>query len=298
VGISRTLLGSIADNVNHRGAPGFLEQAEIDTKNFLGNFPESCEIQGINISGDFDWFEAARDDSLWTLILPRTKLGPDRQHYFELENVENRIYTHVKVTIYPDGGLKRVRILGRRAEMNTESKATVFAKAVCSDGDAEIVTISVVPLTADAYKPYGQVIQGYGSDSVPCGLKVTPANGGTAQKFHKLSLLNSSYPSEASATTGISLYRCQPLQDIKEGCTTLTVLERHSYTSQAFIPMGSGSGSSNTGDSYLVVVAHNGADDRPDMKTLRAFLAGTAQGISYNPGVWRAYSSLTERINV
>jgi allantoicase len=96
-----------------------------------------------------------------------------------------------------------------------------------------------VPLTADAYKPYGQVIQAYKSDSIPCGLKVTPANGGTAQKFHKLSLLKSSYPSEASATAGISVYRCQPLQDIKEGSTTLTVLERHSYTSQAFIPMGS-----------------------------------------------------------
>jgi len=277
---------------NHRGAPGFLEQAEIDTKNFLGNFPESCEIQGINISGDF---EAVRDDSHWTLILPRTKLGPDRQHYFELENVENRIYTHVKVTIYPDGGLKRVRIFGRRAEMTAESETGVSPEApLCSDGDPEIVTISVVPLTPDAYKPYGQVIQGYKSDSIPCGLKVTPANGGTAQKFHKLSLLKSSYPSEASATAGISVYRCQPLKDIKEDCTTLTVLERHSYTSQAFIPMGSGSGSSNTGDSYLVVVAHNGADDRPDMKTLRAFLADTAQGISYNPGVWRTYSSFTE----
>jgi allantoicase len=116
---------SVLTIIDYRGAPGFLEQVEIDTKNFLGNFPESCEIQGINVTGDFDWFGAARDDSLWTLILPRTKLGPDRQHYFELENVENRIYTHVKVTIYPDGGLKRVRILGRRAEMTAESEIRV-----------------------------------------------------------------------------------------------------------------------------------------------------------------------------
>ncbi len=99
-----------------RGTPGYLEQVEIDTKHFLGNFPESCQIHAICTSPDFDWSIATPDDSLWTLILPRTKLGPDRQHYFEFENVENRVYTHVKVTIYPDGGLKRVRIIGRKAE--------------------------------------------------------------------------------------------------------------------------------------------------------------------------------------
>ena len=49
----------------------------------------------------------------WTMVLPRTKLGPHRQHQFQLENV-GRPYTHVRVTIYPDGGIKRVRIFGRR----------------------------------------------------------------------------------------------------------------------------------------------------------------------------------------
>lgn len=252
----------------------------------MGNFPESCEIRGIDITGDYDWFEAAQDDSRWILILPRTKLGPDRAHYFELENVENRIYTHVKVTIYPDGGLKRVRILGRTAEesvMIAESENKVHMAAI-SRGRPETV-IPVMLLTADAYKPYGQVIQAYELGSIPSGLKVTPANGGTAQKFHKVSLLTSSYPEEAGATAGISVYRCQPLQDIREDCVPLTVLERHFCTSQAFIPMGE----SRKTDGYLVVVAQNGADDRPDMKTLRAFLANTTQGISYNPGVWRTY---------
>jgi allantoicase len=98
-----------------RGTPGHLERVEIDTKHFLGNFPESCQIHAIYTPADFDWSIATPDDSLWTLILPRTKLGPDRQHYFEFENVENRVYTHVKVTIYPDGGLKRVRIIGCKA---------------------------------------------------------------------------------------------------------------------------------------------------------------------------------------
>lgn len=270
-----------------RGTPGYLEQVEIDTKNFLGNFPESCEIHAIYASGDFDWLATTPDDSLWTLVLPRTKLGPDRQHYFEPENVENQIYTHVKVTIYPDGGLKRVRILGRKAEHSAVMENSQCLS--CTPDVPRLVTIPIVPLTADAYRPFGQVIQAYEGDSKPNDVKVTPANGGTAQKFHKLSLLKSSYPCEAGATTGISVYRCQPLEDFKDGTTVLKVLERHLYTSQVFIPMGNGSdsGSDTPGGAFLVVVAQNGPNDRPDMSTLKAFLANATQGISYNPGIWR-----------
>jgi allantoicase len=37
---------------------------------------------------------------------------------------------------------------------------------------------------------------------------------------------------------------------------------------------------------YLVIVALNGADDKPDMSTLKAFVAKSTQGISYRQGVW------------
>ena len=42
-----------------------------------------------------------------------------------------------------------------------------------------------------------------------------------------------------------------------------------------------------SGGAYLVVVALNGKNDRPDLSTLRAFLATSAQGVSYDQGVWR-----------
>ena len=41
------------------------------------------------------------------------------------------------------------------------------------------------------------------------------------------------------------------------------------------------------GGAYVVVVALNGPDDRPDLGTVRAFLATAAQGVSYDQGVWR-----------
>jgi len=44
---------------------------------------------------------------------------------------------------------------------------------------------------------------------------------------------------------------------------------------------------SETADRYLVVVAKNGEDNRPDLKTARAFVATTAQGVVYDTGIWR-----------
>ncbi|KAG8900342.1 Allantoicase [Tulasnella sp. 408] len=119
------------------GAPGVLEEVEIDTAHFKGNFPESCELQATRTGSTIP-----HDDVTWTTILSRTKLGPHRRHFFQLENVLGQIYTHVRLTIYPgeysvkalgsmmglthrparaDGGIKRIRVIGRRAEAHKES---------------------------------------------------------------------------------------------------------------------------------------------------------------------------------
>lgn len=285
-----------------RGAAGYLEQVEIDTAHFKGNFPESCELHALSSATDIDWSSGRGEDQEWVVILPRTKLGPHRQHYFQLENVQGKAYTHVKLTIHPDGGIKRIRIIGRKvggsesigntATLETTSTAPITPSTGSNPAVASNTTIiPVLPLTPEAFAPFGQVIQAYDDhDAAPKGTKITPANGGSASKFHKLSLLSSSYPADANATTGLSVYRCQPVQDIDaEGYLPLTVLERHSFTNQAFSPMGRGRGEGleNPGEAYLVVVAKNGTDDRPDFSTLRAFVASASQGIVYDTGIWR-----------
>ena len=95
----------------YRGDTGFLSQVEIDTAHFKGNFPESCELHAVHsVSDDLIHYPEAN----WVPILPRTKLGPHRQHCSQLLNVEGKPYTHVRLTIHPDGGIKRIRLLGRR----------------------------------------------------------------------------------------------------------------------------------------------------------------------------------------
>ncbi|KAI0790792.1 galactose-binding domain-like protein [Abortiporus biennis] len=283
------------------GAPGILSHTEVDTANFKGNFPESCELHAIYSQ---DLIPTEPDDQ-WTLILPRTKLGPHKQHQFQLENVSNIAFTHVKVTIYPDGGLKRLRIFGRQQGPTTTESASSVVQSEASSltvPDPSIASpqipssiisgpsIPALALTAEAFAPFGQVVQAYSDLNAvpnPRNTRITGANQGTAVKFHKLAPVLSSYPSDTSAAGGLSVYRCKPIE-LSEGNWAVKLLERHPFTNQAFIPMGAGvaDGLKDPGDRYLVIVAKNGGDNKPDLETLRAFVATTGQGIVYDTGIW------------
>ncbi|KAF8348316.1 allantoicase [Amanita rubescens] len=291
------------------GTPGVLEHIVIDTAHFKGNFPESCEVHAaLFASNSVDWRAQESQAQEWTLVLPRTRLGPHREHHFQFINVAGVTYTHVKVTIYPDGGIKRVRVVGRRVVLDDPTASVTVAPtsdakalnrhsstdgAVASKaGEApRTTTVPLLPLTPEAFAPYGQVLQAYSDHAAQ--------SGGTASKFHKLSLLHSTYPENSGATAGISIYRCKPLTDYAEdGSSPLKVLERHPFTNQAFIPMGRGNDDeaiTDPADKYLVVVAKNGSDDKPDMQTLRGFVATATQGVVYDAGVWHQPMTVLER---
>jgi allantoicase len=233
----------------------------------------------------------------WTLVLPQAQLGPHCEHYFQLESAGKGTFTHVRVTIFPDGGIKRVRVFGSKIPtLGEEAPTQGFEHAdaidqilgnVAAEGNHLCLRkVLALPLTPEAFAPFGQVIQSYiDATSAPRAVKVTQANFGTASKYHKLSLLKSSYPEDMGATTGISVYRCKPAEVVKNGTRrelVLNALERHPFTNQSFLPLGQ-----DKDNVYLVVVAKNGLDDRPDIGTLRAFAARGDQGIVYNTGVWR-----------
>lgn len=92
------------------GEPGLLNYCEIDTAHFLGNFPESVELHGIE-SGDElpeGAEEAEVDGGKWTSLLQRSKTGPGKQHFFALDNVEGKRFSHVRVTMHPVSTGERV----------------------------------------------------------------------------------------------------------------------------------------------------------------------------------------------
>ncbi|CAF0889827.1 unnamed protein product [Didymodactylos carnosus] len=95
--------------------PGTIQEIEIDTAHYKGNYPDRCWIDGC--------YETTLDiDNLnwpqikWLPILPETKLNADKQHYFKDKDIigdKEQIYTHVRLNIIPDGGISRLRLHGK-----------------------------------------------------------------------------------------------------------------------------------------------------------------------------------------
>lgn len=91
------------------GHKGLVESIMVDTIHFKGNFPDTCSIEGCctDDSSTNDLNAAS-----WTEILPQSKLSADSEHYFKGLKHEGP-YTHIKLKIYPDGGVSRLRIIGK-----------------------------------------------------------------------------------------------------------------------------------------------------------------------------------------
>jgi allantoicase len=91
------------------GAPGRIERVEIDTNHFKGNYPDSASIEGCLAPG-------ARIEDLasasWRELLPQTKLKAHHRHFFGRELRPIGAVSHVRLNIYPDGGVSRLRIYG------------------------------------------------------------------------------------------------------------------------------------------------------------------------------------------
>lgn len=231
----------------------------------------------------------------------------------------------LKLDVLPiqDGGIKRVRIVGRRAAPlanyteplpplslpgftdkalpsepvvtsaldSLSQAATAAYNAVASKSGSSsaqsLRVVKAVPLTTASFSPYGQVIAGPPSTSSALdSTSVTEwphaiVNQGTAKKYAHQGQIHQSFTLEAQATTNMHLYRCDSLP-FSSLPLPLKMLERHRFSSQSFIPLHS---PPHQGQ-YLVVVAHNGQDDKPDLSTLAVFLASGQQGICYLPGIW------------
>jgi allantoicase len=97
---------------------GIIEKALIDTHHFKGNYPDSCMIEGCNIPRHNE-NKLATSDIHWTTILPQVKLIADHEHYFEQKHpdgeaqISTASFTHVRLSIFPDGGISRMRLWGR-----------------------------------------------------------------------------------------------------------------------------------------------------------------------------------------
>jgi allantoicase len=89
-----------------------VERVEIDTRHFKGNYPESARVEAIDAPGGSAG-DLAADGGGWRELVPRTRLRPDDRHAFEPPDLVPAEATHVRLSIFPDGGVARLRVQGR-----------------------------------------------------------------------------------------------------------------------------------------------------------------------------------------
>jgi allantoicase len=94
------------------GAFGRIEEVVVDTAHFKGNYPDRCSIQA-TARAHGSPAEIAQQAESWPVLLPEVKLQADHIHTFRDELQALGPVRFVRLNIYPDGGVSRLRLMGR-----------------------------------------------------------------------------------------------------------------------------------------------------------------------------------------
>jgi allantoicase len=89
---------------------GVIEKIIVDTCHFKGNYPDRCSIEGCRSDDDN---KVMNNDVEWQTILPEQKLSADHEHEYTNEISRKDSYTHIRLNIFPDGGVSRLRLFGK-----------------------------------------------------------------------------------------------------------------------------------------------------------------------------------------
>ncbi len=96
------------------GLPGLIKGFDIDTSHYTGNYPQAASIDCCH-SG----LEVPAADTQWTEVLPVVSLKGNSHHFLPIAEATaagaTRSWTHVRLNIFPDGGVARLRVYGQVA---------------------------------------------------------------------------------------------------------------------------------------------------------------------------------------
>ena len=94
------------------GVPGVVRSIVVDTAFFTGNYPQACSADACSASGYPSPEELTSDPGPgpWREIVPRALLTGDARHAFTVSS--GRRSTHVRLNIFPDGGVARLHVHG------------------------------------------------------------------------------------------------------------------------------------------------------------------------------------------
>ena len=102
-------------------AEGMIHRVEVDTNHFKGNFPDACSLE-----------IASSVDGPWRPLLPRTKLMAHTRHLFVEQLSLHRPCTHLRMNVFPDGGISRLRVFG---QLTRDAQQDAVARLLRGLGD-------------------------------------------------------------------------------------------------------------------------------------------------------------------
>jgi allantoicase len=92
------------------GMRGVVHGVNVDTSHFTGNFPSHCSIEALDQSAAPKASVHALEGPPWTTILEKTALRGNGDNFLAI--ADRRPWTHLRLSIYPDGGVARLRVYG------------------------------------------------------------------------------------------------------------------------------------------------------------------------------------------
>ena len=113
--------------------PGRILGFDVDTAHFTGNYPPACRIEAASVAGTPD------ESTEWAELLPQSPLGPSAHHYFAAAS--DRVWTHIRLHIHPDGGVARLRVYGE-PELDREAAAGKVIDLASSLAGGRIIAFS------------------------------------------------------------------------------------------------------------------------------------------------------------
>jgi len=110
--------------------PGVVQKIEIDTSHFIGNFPPHASLEAC-----FTNDKTPSKKAQWTTLLDRVELVKDNQHIYDVSHSD--AFSHVRLSIFPDGGIARLKVYGEpqsNALLNKPTDSAIDLVALFNGG--------------------------------------------------------------------------------------------------------------------------------------------------------------------
>jgi allantoicase len=92
---------------------GKISTIQIDTHHFKGNYPDKCSLQASFLKGKIKSSSIVFKSKKWELLLNKVKLHAHKKHNFKNRLMKNKKINYIKINIFPDGGISRIRAFGK-----------------------------------------------------------------------------------------------------------------------------------------------------------------------------------------